>query len=123
MTALPPTVLVVEASATVREVLQRQLEASGYGVAVAPDGEAALAAVAERRPDAILLAHELPGIGGAEVLDRLRADDELAAVPVIMLTHNSDRDVLLGALRRGAHDHLVAPFDPAELDARVMAAL
>ncbi len=122
MTALPPTVLVVEASDTVREVLVRELE-RGYRVVVAADGEAALALVAGERPDAILLSHELPGLSGGAVLDRLRADDELAAVPVIMLTDRADRDVLLDALRRGAHDNLVAPFDPAELDARVMAAL
>jgi len=123
MTTLPPTVLVVEASDAVREALVRQLSEGGYRVPVAADGEAALALVAEARPDAILLDHDLPGLGGVAVLDRLRADDELAAVPVIMLTQSSDRDVLLEALRRGAHDHLVAPFDPAELDVRVMAAL
>jgi two-component system cell cycle response regulator len=58
-----------------------------------------------------------------EVLDRLRADDQLAAVPVIMLTHSTDRELLVEALRRGAHDYLRKPVDPAELDARVMAAL
>jgi two-component system chemotaxis response regulator CheY len=123
MITLPPTVLVVEASATVREALIRQLGDRGYRVVAAADGDEALALVAAERPDAILLDHELPGLSGAEVLDRLRADDELAAVPVIMLTHSADREALLDALGRGAHDHLVAPFDPAELAARVMAAL
>jgi two-component system chemotaxis response regulator CheY len=123
MTTLPPTVLVVEASTTVREMLVRQLGERGYRVVAAADGDAALELVAAERPDAVLLDHELPGTSGAEILDRLRADDELAAVPVIMLTHSADRDVLLDALQRGAHDHLVAPFDPAELAARVNAAL
>ena len=58
-----------------------------------------------------------------EVLDRLRADDGLAAVPVIMLTDDRDRAELVDALHRGAHDYLLKPFDPAELDARVTAAL
>ena len=119
----PPLVLVAEGSDTVREVLLRQLGDRGYDVAVAGDGETALARVAERRPDAILLDHELPGLSGMEVLDRLRADDALAAVPVIMLTHDTDRAELVGALNRGAHDYLLKPFDPAELDARVTAAL
>jgi two-component system chemotaxis response regulator CheY len=123
MIPLPPTVLVVEASTTVREALVRQLGDRGYRVVAATDGAEALTLVAGERPDAILLDHDLPGLSGAEVLDRLRADDELAAVPVIMLTHSADRDVLLDALGRGAHDHLIAPFDPAELAARVMAAL
>ena len=64
-----------------------------------------------------------PRVGGMTVLDRLRADDELAAVPVIMLTDSSDPELLVEALRRGAHDYLRAPFDPEELDARVTAAL
>ena len=122
-TAPPALVLVAEGSDTVRATLLRQLSERGYDVAVAADGEAALARVAERRPDAVLLDHELPGLNGMEVLDRLRADDTLAAVPVIMLTHDSDRAELVGALHRGAHDYLVKPFDPAELDARVTAAL
>jgi len=123
MPAQPPTVLVVEASPDARDAILAQLATRGYRVAVAPDGETALAEVAAHRPDAVLLADELPGMAGAEVLDRLRADDELAAVPVIMLTRGGDREALLGALRRGAHDYVVAPFDPAELDARVIAAL
>ena len=124
MTTLPPPlVLVVQDSETVREVLLRQLGDRGYRVAGAPDGEAALELVAAHPPDAILLDRELPGLSGMEVLDRLRADDDLAAVPVIMLTHATDRELLLEALRRGAHDYLQKPFDPAELDARVMAAL
>ncbi len=119
----PPLVLVVEDSETIREMLLRQLGDRGYRVAVAPDGEAALELVAAHPPDAILLDHELPGMSGIEVLDRLRADDGLAAVPVIMLTDGTDRELLLEGLRRGAHDYLHKPFDPAELDARVMAAL
>ena len=71
----------------------------------------------------MLLDHELPGVDGMEVLDRLRAHDELAAVPVIMLTTSSDPELTLEALRRGAHDCLRRPVDPAELDARVLAAL
>jgi two-component system cell cycle response regulator len=124
MSLLPaPLVLVVEDSETIREILLRQLGDRGYRVAGAGDGEAALELVAAHPPDAILLDHELPGLSGMEVLDRLRADDRLAAVPVIMLTHGTDRELLLEGLRRGAHDYLQKPFDPAELDARVMAAL
>jgi two-component system cell cycle response regulator len=82
-----------------------------------------LALVEREVPDVVLLDHELPGVDGMEVLDRLRAHDELAAVPVIMLTGSSDPELMLEALRRGAHDHLRKPVDFAELDARVLAAL
>ncbi|HTE63238.1 MAG TPA: diguanylate cyclase [Solirubrobacteraceae bacterium] len=107
MNALPPYVLVVEASDAVREPLERRLAERGHRV------EAAAAPAGERRPDAIVL-----GLGA---LDALRGRDELAAVPLIVLAH--DRDALLDALQRGAHDGVVAPFDVAELEARVLAAL
>ena len=119
----PDLLLVVDDSDTMRGLLELQLTQRGYEVVTAADGERALELVAERRPDAILLDHELPGLSGLEVLERLRADDRLAAVPVIMLTSERKRELLLTSLRAGAHDHLRKPFDPAELEARVAAAL
>jgi two-component system cell cycle response regulator len=119
----PPLVLVAESSAEIREDLLRRLAERGNRVAGAGEAEEALALVAREAPDVILLDHELAGVGGMEVLDRLRAHDELAAMPVIMLTGASEHDLMLEALRRGAHDYLRKPFDPAELDARVLAAL
>jgi|SRR5215207_9338447 len=116
-------VLVAENSDAVRDELLRRLAERGHRVAGAGDGEQALALVEREIPDVVLLDHELPGIDGMTVLDRLRADDRLAAVPVIMLTQSSDPELLVEALRRGAHDYLRKPFDPAELDARVIAAL
>jgi two-component system cell cycle response regulator len=104
MTTLPPSVLVVAADPAVAAGL-------GYRVTVAAGGEEALAAIASAQPDAILL-----GDAALDVLDELPAD----AVPVIVLA--GDRDAL-AALRRGARDCMVAPFDPAELDARLAAAL
>jgi two-component system, cell cycle response regulator len=119
----PALVLVAESSAEIRDALLRLLGERGHRVAGAGDGEEALALIERETPDAVLLDHELPGVDGMEVLDRLRAHDELAAVPVIMLTGSSDPELMRDALRRGAHDCLRKPFDPAELDARVLAAL
>src|SRR5215207_9827946 len=119
----PDLLLVVDDSDTMRGLLELQLTQRGYEVVTAADGERALELVAERRPDAILLDHELPGLSGLEVLERLRADDGLAAMPVIMLTSEHEQSLLLTSLRAGAHDHLRKPFDPAELEARVAAAL
>jgi two-component system cell cycle response regulator len=119
----PPLVLVAESSDTTRAELLRQLGERGHRVAAASDGAEALALVEREMPDVVLLDHELAAPDGMAVLDRLRADDQLAAVPVIMLTRSSDPELLVEALRRGAHDYLREPFDPAELDARVMAAL
>ena len=119
----PPLVLVAESSAEIREDLLRRLAERGNRVAGAAAGEEALELVAREAPDVILLDQELAGVGGMEVLDRLRAHEELAAMPVIMLTASHDHELMLEALRRGAHDYLRKPFDPAELDARVLAAL
>ena len=115
--------LVVDDADTMRDLLERQLTERGYDVVCAADGRAGLELVSRRRPDAILLDHELPGMSGLEVLARLRSDDDLAAVPVIMLTTEHEQALLLTSLRAGAHDHLRKPFDPAELEARVAAAL
>jgi len=119
----PPLVLIAESVETTRTALQRRLAERGYRVTGAGDGEQALALVARAVPDVVLLDHALPGTGGMAVLDRLRADDELAAVPVIMLTESADPQLSVEALRRGAHDCMRKPFEPAELDARVMAAV
>jgi two-component system cell cycle response regulator len=105
MTVLPPSVLVVAADSAVADGL-------GYRVTVAAGAEEALAAVAAAEPDAILL-----GDAALELLDRLPAD----AVPVIVLAQ--ERDALPAALRQGARDCMIAPFDPGELDARLASAL
>jgi two-component system, cell cycle response regulator len=118
-----PLVLVAENSDPIRAELLRRLGERGHRVAEAGDGEQLLALVERELPDVVLLDHELSRIDGMTVLDRLRADDRLAAVPIIMLTESSDPELLVEALRRGAHDYLRKPFDPAELDARVLAAL
>jgi two-component system, cell cycle response regulator len=116
-------VIVAENSDPIRTELLRRLGERGHRVAGAGDAEQLLALVERELPDVVLLDHELPGLDGMTVLDRLRADDRLAAVPVIMLTESSDPELLVEALGRGAHDYLRKPFDPAELDARVIAAL
>ena len=119
----PPLVLIAESVETTRTALQRRLAERSYRVTGAGDGEQALALVARAVPDVVLLDHALPETGGMAVLDRLRADDQLAAVPVIVLTESADPQLPVEALRRGAHDCMRRPFEPAELEARVMAAV
>ena len=118
-----PLVLVAAKSESIRAELLGRLGERGYRVTGAGDSAEALALVRSEVPDVVLLDHDPPGLDGMAVLDRLRAAEELEAVPVIMVTHSSDPDLLVEALRRGSHDYLRKPFDPAELDARVMAAL
>ncbi|WP_190814135.1 response regulator transcription factor [Saccharopolyspora pogona] len=109
-------VLVVDDDHTVRDVVRRYLERSGYEVGLAEDGETALRLFAEREPDLVVLDLMLPGIGGLEVCRRVR---ERGQVPVVMLTAlGEESDRVLG-LELGADDYVVKPFSPRELVLRV----
>ena len=87
-----PSVLLVEDEAAQREVLAYNLEAEGYDVRSAADGEEALVMVAEALPDLILLDWMLPHVSGLEVCRRLRQRPETRAVPILMLSARSDND-------------------------------
>jgi diguanylate cyclase (GGDEF)-like protein len=114
---------VADGSVVVRAVLREHLEEQGYAVVEAPDGEAALASCREAGPDALLLDVEMPGLSGHDVLARLQDDDDLREIPVVFLTGHSSTDDLVKAIEGGAHDYLRKPFEPAELLARVRAAV
>jgi two-component system cell cycle response regulator len=112
-------ILVADDSLVVRAVVCDQLEAEGYEVVQAVDGESALKESAIMRPDAILLDIEMPGLDGHEVLARLKADSEVSDIPVVFLTGRTSTDDMVAGLRAGAHDYLKKPFEPAELLARI----
>lgn len=114
--------LIVERSDDVRALLAAQLTAAGYMVAQVSTGADALAAAASLHPDVVLLDPELSDCDGLTVLDRLKADEETALAPVLVVTGDS-RAGLQQALERGAHDHLTKPFRMDELLARVGAAM
>ncbi|MDQ1445262.1 MAG: two-component system, cell cycle response regulator [Acidimicrobiaceae bacterium] len=116
-------VLVAEDSATVRAALRMHLEAHGYSVVEAEDGEEALAVAGRERPDVILLDVEMPVLDGHAVLGALQENSELCDVPVVFLTGRRDADDMVACLGAGAHDYLVKPFEAAELVARVSAAV
>jgi two-component system KDP operon response regulator KdpE len=111
-------VLLIEDSLPVRAALRAALEAAGYAVLEAVDGEAGLARTGEA--DLVLLDIGLPGISGLEVLERLRLT---SAMPVIILSGQEEVDTKIRGLDLGADDYVTKPFDPGELLARVRAAL
>jgi two-component system, OmpR family, response regulator ResD len=115
------TVLVVDDEPTIAEIVARYLERAGYATETAPDGLEALRLSVERRPDLIVLDLMLPGLGGLEVLRRLRESDP--HTPVILLTAKGEQNDKLVGLRSGADDYVVKPFSPGELVARVDAVL
>jgi two-component system cell cycle response regulator len=119
VTATAGLILVADDSMVVRAVVTDQLEAEGYEVIQAVDGESALAQCAISRPDAILLDIEMPGLDGYQVLAKLKVDPDLSDIPVVFLTGRTSTDDMVGGLRAGAHDYLKKPFEPAELIARI----
>ena len=82
----------------------------GFEVAEAPDGETGLAEARAHRPDAVVLDVMMPGIDGLEVLRTMRAEDELADVPVVVLTANASRSVEQDGWDAGATAYVTKPF-------------
>jgi DNA-binding response OmpR family regulator len=119
----PALILIVDDNEANRDILATRLDASGYRTIQAEDGEVALAAAREHRPDLILLDVMMPKIDGIEVCRRLKADASLPFMPIILVTAKSDtRDVVTG-LDAGADEYLTKPIDQGALVARVRSAL
>ena len=118
-----PYVLLVEDEPAQREVLSYNLEAEGYRVGTAPDGEKALQLVAEEVPDLIVLDWMMPLLSGIEVCRRLKLRPETRAVPVIMLSARAEEVDRIRGLETGADDYVVKPYSVMELMARVRAHL
>lgn len=118
--ALAALVLIVEDEAEIADILTAYLEREGLRTLRAADGHSALDLHRSARPDLVLLDVQLPRLDGWSVLTQLRQRGE---TPVIMLTAlDQDLDKLT-ALRMGADDYVVKPFNPAEVAARVRAVL
>ena len=115
-----PRVLVVDDEPHIRRVLRGYLEADGFAVAEAAEGEAALAALRENPPDLVLLDVMLPGIDGLEVLRQLRGFSDAYVILVTARAEEVDKLVGLGV---GADDYVTKPFSPREVTARVKAVL
>ncbi len=115
------TILTVDDDEVILEVLQGILAREGYQVVQARNGEEALQQVQEELPDLILLDLRMPGMGGLEALQRLKADRLTRLTPVIVLTAYDQEKVQ--ALRLGADDFLAKPFEREELLARMEAHL
>ncbi len=113
-------VLVVDDDAALAEMLGIVLRSEGFLPSLVADGERALGAFQEIKPDIVLLDLMLPGMSGIDVCRAIRAE---SGVPIVMLTAKSDTiDIVLG-LESGADDYVVKPFKAKELVARVRARL
>ncbi|GHH76759.1 DNA-binding response regulator [Streptomyces sulfonofaciens] len=105
------------------ELVRRYLEHEGHGVTVVHDGRAALDALRHAAPDLLVLDVMMPRVDGLDVCRIVRAQEDLADLPVLMLTARSTEDDLLLGLDLGADDYMTKPFSPRELMGRVRALL
>jgi len=114
------SILVVEDEEAIAEAVRARLANEGYRVRLAFDGPQAIDAVAEERPDLVVLDLMLPGMDGLEVCREIQRRDW---VPVLMLTARTDESDKVAGFAAGADDYLTKPFSLRELAARVRAIL
>lgn len=116
-------ILIVDDDREIVRLLRSYLEKASFQVLTAYDGDMALQMIRTERPDAVVLDLMLPGRDGWSITRYLRADEHLAAIPLVMLTARvEDSDKIVG-LELGADDYITKPFNPAEVVARVRAVL
>ena len=118
-----PCILVVEDELAQREVLAYNLEAEGYLVIHADNGEDAMMLVEEEMPDVIVLDWMMPHLSGIEVCRRLKSKSTTRGIPVIMLSARSEDVDRVRGLETGADDYVVKPYSVIELMARVRSQL
>ncbi|HAY92035.1 MAG TPA: phosphate regulon transcriptional regulatory protein PhoB [Rhodobacteraceae bacterium] len=118
-----PTVLLVEDESAQREMLAYNLEAEGFDVITADNGEDGLILVDENDPDLIVLDWMMPQLSGIEVCRRLKSNSKTCQIPVIMLSARADEVDRVHGLETGADDYVAKPYSVIELMARVKAHL
>lgn len=117
------SVLAIDDSPEIHTLLDVRLKPEGLRIEHALNPEEGLRMAATRPPDLVLLDVEMPGMSGMEVCSRLKSDPVTSMVPVIFLTGAESVEIKVRGFDLGAVDYVIKPFDPAELRARVRAAL
>ncbi len=116
-------ILVIDDEALIRTIMCDMLEGTGYNVVVAPSGEEGLQKAKVERPDCILLDIMMPGMDGYETCSALKADPDLAHIPVLLTSASSDVRIVDQAERVGAINVLQKPFRFEQLQHAVALAL
>jgi DNA-binding response OmpR family regulator len=118
-----PLVLVADDDSDIVTLVALRLKKAGYGVVTASDGEEALQAVLERRPDLAIVDVRMPKMDGLELIRRIRADGESNGMPVIALSARVREANIAEGFDAGADEYVNKPFSPKELVELVQAKL
>ncbi|MXY49207.1 MAG: response regulator [Gemmatimonadetes bacterium] len=113
------TILVVDDEPDIVEIIQYNLEKSGFDVIVAADGPVALEKARDETPDLIVLDLMLPGLEGTDICRILKQDERTRSIPILMLTAKSEEIDRIIGLELGADDYVVKPFSPREIALRI----
>ncbi len=117
-------VLIIEDDLFLRSLISRKLETEGFAAEMAVDGEEGLAKVIDVNPNLILLDIILPKMNGFEVLEKLKSDEKVKGIPVILLTNLGEKEDAEKGMSLGAADYLVkAHFTPEEIIAKIKSVL
>lgn len=118
-----PKILIIEDEVAIREMVSYVLRQSDFDAVEAGDANDALLQITETNPCLILLDWMLPGQSGLDLARRLRRDNRIGDIPIIMLTARVEENDKILALEAGADDYITKPFSPRELTARIKALL
>jgi DNA-binding response OmpR family regulator len=114
-----PLVLVADDDEDILLLVTTRLKRDGFEIVQASNGDQALAVARERRPALAVLDIGMPGLDGVEVLEQIRADDDLRAMKVLLLTAKAQESDVRRGFDAGADAYVKKPFSPADLSARV----
>lgn len=109
------TILTVDDSASIRQMVSFTLKSAGYDVQEAPDGNAGLAAAKAKTYDLVLTDQNMPGMDGLSLIKALRGLPNYKSTPILMLTTESGDTMKMQGRSAGATGWLVKPFDPQKL--------
>jgi DNA-binding response OmpR family regulator len=118
-----PLILIADDDPDILALVSFRLQKAGYEIVQARNGEEAVQAALERRPDLAILDVMMPRVDGYEATRRLRQHEETKRMPVILLTARVQEDDIARGFDAGADDYVKKPFSPQELGSRVQAVL
>ncbi|MBN1356194.1 response regulator transcription factor [bacterium] len=116
-------IMIVDDDPDILELVKYNFEREGYRTITAESGESAIRKAKSEIPDMIILDLMLPGMDGLEVCRKIKQDEALARIPIIMLTAKSEESDIVAGLELGADDYIVKPFSPRILLARLRSVL